>query len=50
MYMTAIIDRHPLRRRTSRRIHRENITAIPMEMEEMIVRARGGVYGIGIVD
>jgi len=42
--MIAIIDSHPLRRTMSRRIHKENNPATPMEMEEMTVNARGGLY------
>jgi hypothetical protein len=44
--MIAIMDFHPLRIMMSKRIHAENIAATPIEIEEMMVNARGGVYAI----
>ena len=44
--MIAIIDLHPLRRTMSSRIHAENTPATPMEIEEITVNAKGGLYDI----
>lgn len=45
-YMIAIIDFHPLRRTMSKRIHKEITAATPMEIAEMTVNARGGLYAM----
>ena len=44
--MIAIMDFHPLRIIMSKRIHAENIAATPIEIEEMMINARGGVYAM----
>lgn len=42
--MIAIIVRHPLRRIMSNNIQRAARAPIPIEMEEMMVSASGGLY------
>lgn len=41
--MMAIIVFHPLRRTMSPKIHSEAMAAMPIEMDPMMVRARGAV-------
>lgn len=44
--MIAIIDFHPLRWTMSKRIYKELTAATPIEIAEMTVNARGGLYAM----